>query len=77
VAEQICDRVRAYRLHWHGMSLQVGASIGVVQIDASLIDVAAVMLAADAACYEAKRAGRNAVRSHTASPLRLVDGTGG
>ena len=77
VAHQICDRVHAYRLHWQGLSLQVGASIGVVQIDASLPDVAAVMLAADAACYEAKRAGRNAVRSHAASSLRLIDGTGG
>ncbi len=77
VAHQICDRVHAYRLHWQGLSLQVGASIGVVQIDADLTDVAAVMLAADAACYEAKRAGRNAVRSHAASSLRLIDGTGG
>ena len=77
VAQQICDRVQAHRLHWHGLSLQVGASIGVVQIDASLTDVAAVMLAADAACYEAKRAGRNAVRSHPAGTLRLIDGTGG
>ncbi len=76
VADQICARVQAYRLHWQGLSLQVGASIGVVQIDAGLADVAAVMSAADAACYEAKRAGRNAVRSHPMSPLRLIDGTG-
>jgi diguanylate cyclase (GGDEF)-like protein/PAS domain S-box-containing protein len=77
VANQICDRVQAYRLHWQGLSLQVGASIGVVQIDASLADVSAVMSASDAACYEAKRAGRNAVRSHSTSPLRLIDGTSG
>lgn len=64
VANQICDKVHAYRLDWQGMSLGVGASIGVVEIESALLDVEAVMSAADAACYEAKRAGRNAVRMH-------------
>ncbi len=74
VADQICARVQSYRLSWEGLSLQVGASVGVVEIEDSLADAAAVMSAADAACYEAKRAGRNAVRSHRANPLRLIDG---
>ena len=64
VANQICDRVHAYRLDWQGMSLGVGASIGVVEIEPALLDSEAVMSAADAACYEAKRAGRNSVRTH-------------
>jgi PleD family two-component response regulator len=34
----------------------------VVEIDAELEDMAAVLAAADAACYEAKHAGRNVVR---------------
>ena len=64
VANQICDKVHAHRLDWQGMSLGVDASIGVVEIEPALLDFEAVMSAADAACYEAKRAGRNTVRSH-------------
>ncbi len=72
VAEHICAKVQAYRLTWGGLSLQVGASIGVVEIDDSFADVAAVMVAADAACYAAKRAGRNTVRQHQPSQTVLA-----
>ena len=64
VANQICEKVQAFRLEWQGLSLGVGASIGVVEIEAALPDFEAVMSAADAACYEAKRAGKNVVRVH-------------
>jgi diguanylate cyclase (GGDEF)-like protein/PAS domain S-box-containing protein len=73
IAEQMRGKVESLRLDWQGHALQVGASIGLVEIDASLADVASVMSAADAACYEAKRAGRNTVRSHAGAHLRLVD----
>jgi GGDEF domain-containing protein len=44
-------------------------SIGLVVLDASLQDVPSVLYAADMACYDAKRAGRNRVemREVTAS----------
>jgi diguanylate cyclase (GGDEF)-like protein/PAS domain S-box-containing protein len=70
VAEGIRARVEAHAMQWNGATFQVHASIGVVHIDAAYKDVAAVIAAADAACYAAKRAGRNAVRS--GSFLRLV-----
>jgi diguanylate cyclase (GGDEF)-like protein/PAS domain S-box-containing protein len=74
IAEQMRARVEAYRLEWQGLTMQVGASIGLVEIDGSLESAAAVMAAADAACYESKRAGRNQVRSHAVpAHLRLVD----
>ena len=57
-------------MQWDGTTFQVRTSIGVVHIDAGYQDVASVIAAADAACYAAKRAGRNAVRS--GSFLRLV-----
>ena len=72
IAEQMRAAVARYRLDWNGLRLQVGASIGLVQIDDSLHDVAAVMAAADAACSAAKRAGRNSVQSHAPAPLKLV-----
>jgi diguanylate cyclase (GGDEF)-like protein/PAS domain S-box-containing protein len=72
VAEQMRATVQGHRLQWQGRVLQVGVSIGVVCIDDRLCDVAAVMTAADAACYEAKRVGRNAVRLHDAGGLPVV-----
>ena len=43
--------------------LSVGASIGIVAIDAGFTSVMAVLRAADEACYAAKRAGRGTVRT--------------
>jgi diguanylate cyclase (GGDEF)-like protein/PAS domain S-box-containing protein len=74
VAEKMRAAVHALQLSWAGKGLGVGASIGVVEIDNTLADVAAVMAAADAACYAAKRDGRNNVRVHGAAGLRLVGG---
>jgi diguanylate cyclase (GGDEF)-like protein/PAS domain S-box-containing protein len=71
VAEQIRSRIEAHALSWQGREYRVGVSIGVVQIEDALLDVASVIDAADAACYAAKRAGRNAVRTGAAG-LRLV-----
>jgi len=71
VAEEIRKRIDAHALHWHGQVFRVGVSIGVVQIEDSFSDVASVIAAADAACYAAKHAGRNVVRSGGPG-LRLV-----
>jgi diguanylate cyclase (GGDEF)-like protein/PAS domain S-box-containing protein len=76
IAERIRARVEAYRLPWEGRSLEVGASIGVVEIEASLTDAAAVLASADAACYEAKHSGRNAVGSRVAGRLSVVRASG-
>jgi len=77
IADQICLRVQAYRLPWKELELQVGASIGLVEIDDSFKDISAVLSAADSACYEAKHSGRNAVRSYAGGRLRVIDGRAG
>ncbi len=61
LAEELRSAVEAYRLDWEGQSFGVGASIGVVCADGSQTSAVDVMRAADAACYEAKRGGRNQV----------------
>jgi diguanylate cyclase (GGDEF)-like protein/PAS domain S-box-containing protein len=66
VAEKMLAAVQAYRLPWKGHNLSLGASFGVVELDATLPTLEAVMAAADSACYEAKRAGRNTIRIHDA-----------
>jgi len=66
-AADICDRVANHQVEWgtgaQACWLSVGASIGVVAIDARFASVVAVLKAADEACYEAKRAGRGTVRT--------------
>ncbi len=71
IAASICARVAEHRLEWGGgeqaQSLSVGASIGIVAIDATFASVKDVLKAADEACYEAKRAGRGTVRTYRRS----------
>lgn len=61
VAEQIRAKVQAHTLAWQDLALGVTASIGVVEIGPQTSSMEAVLAAADAACYQAKRAGRNQV----------------
>jgi len=67
IAAGICMRVAEHTLVWssgaQSQLLSVGASIGIVAIDATFDSVAQVLEAADEACYDAKRAGRGTVRS--------------
>ena len=71
IAASICARVAQHRIEAgkaeaaHGLS--VGASIGIVAIDATFAAVKDVLMAADEACYEAKRAGRGTVRTYRRS----------
>jgi GGDEF domain-containing protein len=53
--------VDGYRLDWEGHSYAAGASIGLVYVDGAHASAADVLREADAACYAAKRQGRNRV----------------
>ena len=61
IAEQVRAAVDAFRLDVDGQAFSVGTSIGLVEVTPELPSLAAVVAAADAACYQAKRAGRNRV----------------
>jgi diguanylate cyclase (GGDEF)-like protein/PAS domain S-box-containing protein len=61
IAEKIRAAVLAYQLDWEGQCFSVGASIGMVLVDASFATAEAVLAAADNACYAAKHRGRNCV----------------
>ena len=63
VAQQICDRMEAFRFLHDGRRFRIGTSIGLVPIDARWDSTAAAMQAADASCYAAKEEGRNRVHA--------------
>jgi len=56
--------VQALEAAYHGHSFTLGVSIGLVPLgEAHWHDLRTVLRTADMACYEAKRAGRNCVRT--------------
>ena len=61
LAEKLRATVANYRLEWQGVSHSVGASIGLVHVHGNYATPAAVLKAADEACYAAKRSGRDRV----------------
>jgi diguanylate cyclase (GGDEF)-like protein/PAS domain S-box-containing protein len=62
IAESLRQAIRDYRFIWQDGVLEVGASIGIVEITNDTPTVANVMSAADVACYSAKDLGRNRVQ---------------
>jgi diguanylate cyclase (GGDEF)-like protein/PAS domain S-box-containing protein len=70
IAESLRTTVADFRFTWEGKTFGLGVSIGLVEVTADTGTEADVMRAADAACYQAKRSGRNCV--HVA---RLEDQT--
>ncbi|MCK5830748.1 MAG: EAL domain-containing protein [Methylococcales bacterium] len=60
IAEKLLATINDFQLVWDGISLQVGASIGIVNVKKgdSAVDVVQF---ADTACYAAKNTGRNKV----------------
>lgn len=62
IAESLRKLIGEYRLDWSNGTHSVGASIGVLAVGAGCaIGRDVLMTAADAACYEAKRGGRDKV----------------
>ena len=74
VAERLCAAVQAWEPVYEGRSYLLGVSIGLVVLDAYLDSAAAVLHAADMACYRAKRAGRNQVVVHQRAYATGEDG---
>lgn len=71
IAESLREAVSAFRFNWSGRRFSVGASVGLVRLDGGLTRAADVLVAADMACYAAKKGGRNQVVEH------VLDAEGG
>jgi diguanylate cyclase (GGDEF)-like protein/PAS domain S-box-containing protein len=76
IAENLRAEVEQFRFEWAGTTYSIGASIGVIPVTAESGGIAAVLRAADAACYTAKDAGGNRVHlerpNHSAATVPLA-----
>ncbi len=61
IAQGICDTMDDFRFNHGARRFRIGASIGLVPLDAQWNSLSAIMKAADTSCYAAKDAGRNRV----------------
>ena len=62
IGEGLRQAIRDFRFIWQDGALELGVSIGIVEITGATPTVASVMSAADVACYSAKDLGRNRVQ---------------
>ena len=60
-ADKIRQAVKDFRFAWINSVFEIGASIGVVEINADNLNASTIMSSADLACYAAKDSGRNRV----------------
>ena len=76
IADTILQTVQEFRFVWDDMNFRVGASIGVVPIDATGAGNKTLLSTADAACYAAKENGRNRIHYYEAGDTDLAQRTG-
>ena len=62
IADSLRQAIHDLRFQWGTNTMQIGASIGIVEIDHRTESVATLLSAADIACYSAKDGGRNRVQ---------------
>lgn len=61
VANEIRECIQGVRFVWQERTFKIGASIGLINIDANSEGFSDILSTADAACYTAKNKGRNRV----------------
>ena len=72
IADSLRQAIRDYRFEWQDRAMNIGVSIGIVEMNGSSESLTSAMSAADVACYAAKDSGRNRVHTyqHGAAPER-------
>lgn len=64
IADCLRQAIREYRFEWQERAMNIGVSIGIVEITSTSESITSVMSAADVACYAAKDSGRNRVHMY-------------
>jgi len=62
LADGLRQAIRDYRFTWESNTMQIGASLGIVEMTCDTDSIATLLSAADLACYSAKDGGRNRVQ---------------
>ena len=71
IAGRVAEAITAYRLNWQDRMYSLGASIGYVDVQTGMVDVAEIMLAAENACREARKDGEGKIRGfHSDEKIR-------
>jgi diguanylate cyclase (GGDEF)-like protein len=68
IAQELLQHINTFVLDWSGVPHKVGLSIGLAAIDQNSASLSTLLSAADAACYESKRSGRNRYSVYAAAP---------
>ncbi|MFT7460264.1 MAG: diguanylate cyclase (GGDEF)-like protein/PAS domain S-box-containing protein [Planctomycetota bacterium] len=61
ISEKLLASIADYRFLWEKHAFRIGASLGLVAVDTSSVNIAELLRRADAACYAAKDGGRNRI----------------
>ena len=64
IAGEMLDSFREFRFNWMDKTFDIGASVGLVSINADSRSAAELMSCADVACYMAKDMGRNRIHEY-------------
>jgi len=73
IAEKIHQMIRAYRFSWEDKSFDVGASMGLVVMDGSMVSASDVLRVADVACYTAKDKGRDNIHVYNEEDIGTAE----
>lgn len=73
IADNLRQAVSEYSMTWGGKTFSVGLSAGLVSLDGRFESPGDALVAADLACYAAKRKGRNSVEVNTRLPGESPD----
>jgi diguanylate cyclase (GGDEF)-like protein len=76
IADKLRQTVTDFHFAWAHLSFNIGASVGLVNIQDGLFTLAEVMRQADTACYMAKEKGRNRVQVYRPDDSELANREG-